>query len=250
MLRFTPDFSLSTFTFIKRLFSPSSLPAIRMISSAYLRLLIFLLAMLISACDSTSTAFHMMYSAYMLNMQDDSIQPWHTPFPIWNQSVVPCPYLTVISLPVCRFLRRQARWSGISVSLKIFQFVVIQTVKGFSVVNKTEVDAFLEFSWFFYDPMVVGNLMSCSSAFSKSILNIWKFSVHILLKPSLENFEHYFASMWNECSSVVVWTLLWHSPSFGLEGKVTFSSPVATADFFKFSGMLSAALSQHYYYFS
>ena len=75
------------------------------------------------------------------------------------------------------------------------QFVVIHTVKGFSVVNETEEDVFLEFSCFFYDPADVGNLISDSSAFSKSSSNICKFSVHILLKPSLENFEHYFASM-------------------------------------------------------
>ena len=72
---------------------------------------------------------------------------------------------------------------------------MIHTVKGFSIVNEAEVDAFLESSCFFYDPMDVGNLISGSSAFSKSSLNIWKFSVHILLKPNLENFEHYFASM-------------------------------------------------------
>ena len=75
------------------------------------------------------------------------------------------------------------------------QFVMIHTVKGFSVVNEAEVDTFLEFSCFFYGPMNVGNLISGSSAFSKSNLNIWKFSVHEHLKPGLENFEHYFASM-------------------------------------------------------
>ena len=74
---------------------------------------------------------------------------------------------------------------------------MIHTVKGFSVVNEAEVDVFLEFSCFFYDTTIVGSLISGPSAFSKSSLNIWKFSVHILLKPSLENFEHYFASMWN-----------------------------------------------------
>ena len=95
--------------------------------------------------------------------------------------------------PANTFLRRQVRWSGISLFLGIFQFVVIHTVKGFTVVN--EADVFLEFSCFFYDPKDVGNLISGSSAFSKSNLNIWKFSVHILLKPGLENFEHYFASM-------------------------------------------------------
>ena len=85
------------------------------------------------------------------------------------------------------------------------QFVVIHTVKGFGIGNKAEVDDFLEFPCFFCDPTNVGNLISSSSAFAKSNLNIWKFSVHILLKPSLENFEHYFASMWNECNWVIVY---------------------------------------------
>jgi len=75
------------------------------------------------------------------------------------------------------------------------QFVVIHTVKGFGVVNKAEVDIFLELSCFFDDPTDVGNLISGSSAFSKSSLNTWKLTVHVLLKPGLENFEHYFASM-------------------------------------------------------
>ena len=74
------------------------------------------------------------------------------------------------------------------------QFVVIHIVKGFRVVNKAEVDVFLELSCFFYDPVDVGNFISGSSAFSKTSLNIWSFLVHVLLKPSLENFEHYFAS--------------------------------------------------------
>ena len=75
------------------------------------------------------------------------------------------------------------------------QFMVIHTVKGFGVVNKAEADVFLELSWFFYDPTDVGNLISGSSAFSKSSLNIWKLILHVLLKPGLENFEHYFTSM-------------------------------------------------------
>jgi len=75
------------------------------------------------------------------------------------------------------------------------QLVVIHTVKGFDIVNKAEVDVFLEISCFFDDPMDVGNLISGSSAFSKTSLNIWKFTVHILLKPGLENFEHYFTSV-------------------------------------------------------
>ena len=84
-------------------------------------------------------------------------------------------------------------------------FVVIHTVKGFGLVNKAEIDVFLELSCFFYDPTDVGNLISGSSAFSKSSLNIWKFPVHALLKPGLENFEHYFTSVWNECNCAVVW---------------------------------------------
>ena len=86
------------------------------------------------------------------------------------------------------------------------QFAVIQTAKAFGIINKAEVDVFLEFLCFFYDPVGDGNLISGSSAFSKSSLNIWKYMVHILLKPTLENFEHYFASLWGECKCVVVWT--------------------------------------------
>ena len=100
-----------------------------------------------------------------------TIQPWYTPFPIWNQSVVPCPVLTVDSWHVYRFLRRQVRWSGIPIAFRIFQFVVIHTVKGFSIVNEAEVDVFLECSCFFNDPLDVGNLISGSPAFSKSSLN-------------------------------------------------------------------------------
>ena len=83
-----------------------------------------------------------MCSAHELNKQGDNIQPWHTPFPIWNQSVVPCPILTVASWPAYRFLRRQVRWSGIPVSLRIFPFVVFPTVKDFGVINKAKVDVF------------------------------------------------------------------------------------------------------------
>ena len=86
------------------------------------------------------------------------------------------------------------------------QFVVIHTVKDFGIVNKAEIDAFLELSCFFNNPTDVGNLISGSSAFSKTSLNIWKFMVHVLLKPGLENFERYFTSVWNECNCAVVWT--------------------------------------------
>ena len=88
--------------------------------------------------------------------------------------------------------------------------IVIHTVKGFGIVNKAEIDVFLELSCFFHDPADVGNLVSGSSVFSKYSLNIWKFTVHILLKPGLENFEHHFTSVWDECNCVVVWV------SFGI----------------------------------
>ena len=150
----------------------------------------------------------MMYSAYKLNKQGDNIQPWCTPFPIWNQSVVPCPVLTVASWSAYRFLRRQVRWSGIPISFRIFQFVVIHTV------NEEKVDVFLEFHCFFYDPVHVGNLIFGSSAFSKSSLCVRNFLFHVLLKPSLKDFEHCFASVWDECNCALVWiffgiSLLW-----------------------------------------
>ena len=85
------------------------------------------------------------------------------------------------------------------------QFAVIHTVKGFGIANKAEIDVFLELSCFFDDPLEAGNLISGSSAFSNTSLNIWKFMVHVLLKSALENFEHYFASMWDECNCAVVW---------------------------------------------
>ena len=125
------------------------------------------------------------------------------------------------------------------------QFVVIHIVKGFGIVNKTEVYVFLELSCFFYDPKDVGNLISDSSAFSKFNLNIWKFTNHVLLKPGLENFEHYFASVWDDCNCSVAWAFfgiafLWHwneNWTFPVLWPLLFS---------KCSGILSAALSQHH----
>ena len=119
---------------------------------------------------------------------------------------------------------------------------MIHTVKGFRVVSEAEVDVFLELSCFFYSPTDVGNLISGSSPFSKSSLNIGKFMVYVLLKTGLENFEHYFASVWDECNCAVVWTFF-GMPFFRTGMKTDFSSPVATAEFSKFADILSAALS-------
>ena len=119
----------------------------------------------------------MMYSAYKLNKQGDNIQPWYTPFPIWNQSVVPFPVLTVASLPAYRFLRGR---SGGVVFPSISEFSTVYCdphshfakVKGFGIVNKAEIEVFLELSCFFNDSTDVGNLISGSSAFSKTSLNM------------------------------------------------------------------------------
>ena len=146
-----------------------------------------------------------MYSAYKLNKQSDNIQPWHTPFPILNQSVgsISCSnYCFLTCIQVSQEAGNVIWYSHI---LKNFpQFIVIHTVKGFGVVNKAGVDVFLELL-LLDDPVDVNNLISGSSALSKSNLNIRKFMVHVLLKPGLENFEHYFASVWDEYNCVVVW---------------------------------------------
>ena len=127
MLSFKPTFSLSSFTFIKRFFSSSSLSAIRVVSPAYLKLLIFLPAVLIPACASSSPAFCVIDSAYKLNKQGNNVKPWCTPFPIWNQAVLPCPVITVASWPAYRFLRRQVKWSGIPISFRIFHGLLWST---------------------------------------------------------------------------------------------------------------------------
>ena len=198
-----------------------------------------------AARGSLLVVVHMMYSAQKLNKQGDSIQPWHTPFPIWNQSIVPCPIPTVVSWPKYRFLRRQVRWSHIP-PLRIFQFVVINTVKGFSIVNEAEVDV----SW-------------NSFAFSmiQWMLAIWSLVLLLFVSPACTSrssqftycwslvwriFEHYLASLWNEHNYTLVWTFFGIALFWGLEWKRAFPSPVATAEFSKFAGILSAALSQHY----
>ena len=120
------------------------------------------------------------------------------------------------------------------------QFVVIRTVKGFGIVKKAEIDVFLEFSCFLYYPKDFGNLISGSSAFSKSSLDIWKFSVHVLLKPDLKNFEHYFASVWDDHNCVVVWTFF-EITFLGDCKENNHSSPVGTAEFSTFAGNIECS---------
>ena len=142
-----------------------------------------------------------MYSAYKLNNQGDDIQPWCTPW--CTQSVVPCLILTAASWPTYSFLRRLVRWSGIPISLRIFHSLLWSTQRlwhSHCSRSGSFSGIILLFWW------SSGCWQFYLSAFSKSSLNIWKFSAHVLLKPSLENFEHCFASVWNECNCAVVWT--------------------------------------------
>ena len=161
----------------------------------------------LTASSRQSIGFFLLLSL-LINMSQMLLHPLTGCFTLslaLGLSVVPCPVLNVASWPAYRFLKRQVSWSGIPISFRIFQFVVIHIVKGFGIVSKAEIDVFLELSCIFDGPADVGNLISGSSAFFKPSLNIRKFTVHILLKPGLENFEYYFTSMWDECNCAVVW---------------------------------------------
>ena len=184
MLSFKPAFTL-LFHLHQEAFSSSSLCAIKVVSSAYLRLLILLPTILIPACESYSPAFHMMYSEYKLSKHSDNIQPWHTHFPTLNQSIVPCLVLMIASCPACRLLRMQVRWSDIPNWLRIFQFVVIHTVKGFSVVNEGEVDFFripLLFLW---------------PNFAFSMLTLWSLVPLPFLNPDCTSGNSQFTYCWS-----------------------------------------------------
>ena len=188
----------------------------------------------------------MMYSAYKLNKQGDNKQPWHTPLPIWNQSVVPCPSSNCYFLTCIQISQQAGQAIWYSHLFQNFpQLVVIHTVKCFGMVDKA-VDVFLELSCFFEDPIDVGNLTSGSSAFSRSSLNIWKFLVHILLKPGLENFEHYFTSVWGECNCAVVWAFFSIAFLWDWTFKTDLFQSCGHCWVSKFAGILSAALSQHH----
>ena len=159
-----------------------------------------------SSCASSNPAFCMVYSAYKLNKQGDNIHLWSSPFPTWNQSIVLSVVLTVVSWPAYRFLRRQVRWSGTPISLRVFHSLLWSTWSKVSVLSMKQKWIHLEFPCFCYDPRDVVILISGSSTFFKSSLYIWKSSFYIPLKPSLKDFESYFASVWNEDNSAVTWT--------------------------------------------
>ena len=157
-------------------------------SFAYLSLLRFLPAIFIPACASSSPAFLMMYSAYILFLMYSFsyLEPV-----CCSMSSSNCCLLTCIQISQ---EAGQVVWYS-HLFQNFPQFIVIHTVKGFGIVNKVEMDFFLELSCFFDDLADVSNLISGSSAFSKTSLNIRNFTVHVLLKPGLENFEHSFTSM-------------------------------------------------------
>ena len=166
ILSLKPAFSLSSFTFIRRLFSSSSLSAIRVVSSAYLRLLIFLPAILIPACDSSTPAFHTMYSACKLNKQGDSIHPCHTLFPILNQSVVSCLILTAISWPVYEFLLRWQQCWFLPSKLLMFP-----SKSWCSLICRciTVISASIFFFFFFFFFLIFSLLVCCCQALAGDV---------------------------------------------------------------------------------
>ena len=168
--------------------------------------------------------------------------PCGTPFPVWNQCVVPCPVLTVASWPAYRFLKRQVRWSGIPISQNFPQFLVIHTVKGFGVFNKPEIGVFLELSCFLsiQRMLAIWNLVPLPflnpawTSGSSQFMYCWSLAWRLLYITLLV------CEMSAVCGSL---SILWHCLFLGLEWKLTFSSPVATAELSKFAAILNAALS-------
>ena len=153
----------------------------------------FLPAILIPACALSCPVFFMMYSAYKLNKQGDNIQPWCTAFPILNQSVIPCQVWTVASWPAYRCLKRQVRWSGIPISFRIFQFIVIHTVKGFDIVNKAEIDV---------------SLNSLAFYMIQRMLAIWSLVPLPFLKPAWTSGSSWFMYWWSLAWRILSITLL------------------------------------------
>ena len=206
MLTLKPTFSISSFTFITVFFSSSSFSVIGVVSFACLRLLIFLLAILIPVCDSSSLGFCQMHTACKLHYQGDNIQPCDALFQILNQSVVSCPLESVLSWPAYRFLRRQLTCSHKVISRLFkdfphFFFFCIHTIKGFSIVNEAEEDV-----WNFSAFSMIQQILAIWSLILLSFLNLactfessgFKYSW------SLANLD----SMWNESNCMIVWAFL------------------------------------------
>ena len=174
-------------------------------ASAYLRLLIFLPAILIPAFDSSSLAFHIMYSACKLNKQGEicSLDVLLSLFELVHCSLSCSNYCFLTCIQVSQGASKVVWYYHLFKNFP--QFVVIHTIKGFTIVNEGEVDIFLVFFCFFYDSTDVSNLISGSSAFSKSSLYIWKILVPMPLKPILNDFELYLVSMRNKHNWKIIW---------------------------------------------
>jgi len=246
MLSFKPTLSLSSFPFIKRLFS-SCFPFCHKGGIICISEVIDISPSNLdsSLCFIQPSIFHDLLciyvkqagSQYIALMYFRDLEPVHC-----SMSSSNCCFLTCIQVS-----QETGQVVWYSHLFKNFpQFVVMPTVKGFGIVNKAEVDVFLELSWYFNDPKDAGNLITVSYVFFKSSLNILKFMVHIVLKPGLENFEHYFASVWDECNCGVVWTFFGIAFLWDWNENWLFPFLLATAEFSKFSGLLSASLSQHH----
>ena len=154
----------------------------------------FLPEILISDCASSSLAFHMMYIAYKLNKHSDNIQPWRTPFPIWNRSVVPCPALTVASWPAYRFLKRQVRWSGISISFRIFHSLL------WSTQSKALAWSIKQKQMFFWN--------SLAFLMIQQMLAIWSLVTLSFLKPTWTSGSSQFTYYWSLAWRILSITLL------------------------------------------
>ena len=191
MLNLKPGFSLSSFTFIKRLFRFYSLSAIRVVSSAYLRLLIFLPAILISACVSSSLAFYMMYSAFKLNKQGDNIQPWRTPLPIWYQSVVPCPVLTCF-LTCIQISQEAGQVIWHPISFRIFHSLL------WSTQSKVLVYSIRQKQMFFWN--------SLAFSMTQQMLAIWSLVPLPFLNPAWTSGSSQFMYCWSSFGEF--WALL------------------------------------------
>ena len=199
-MSFKPDFSLPSFSFFKRLFSISLISAITLVSSSY-PMLLFHPAILIPSFDSSSLAF--LYDLLRIEVKQAGWQYTVLSYSFSNFKPV---YCSMSSSDCCFLAHKHVSQETAKVFCRIFQFALIHTVKGFSAVNKTEVYIFMEYLYFHHDPTNVSNVISSSSASSKSRLCICNFSVHVLLKSNLMDFEHNLASMCNECNCMEVWT--------------------------------------------
>ena len=208
-------FSLSSFIFIKGFFSSTSLSAIRLVSFAYLRcfflfcfVLIFSLAILIRACDSSNPAFHM----HISEISRVTIYSLDVLFPNFEPILCSMSSPHCCILPCIQVFQETGKVVWYTHLFSNFLHAVIHTVKDFRVVNEAEVDVFL---WNSVWSSRCWHFFSGYSAFSKFSLYVWKFSVHVLLKPSLKDFKHYLASPWNEHYCMTVQTffgiaLLWY----------------------------------------